>query len=51
MNKKDCQTKCSSQVVQHMVKFNKQNLPTHFAAVETVVKRRNARNWLSKHST
>ena len=36
MNKKDCQIICSSQIVQHMVKFNKQNLPTIFAAVETV---------------
>ena len=34
LNKKNCQIICSNQIVQQMVKFNKQNLPTIFDAVE-----------------
>ena len=36
MNKEYCQIICSSQIVQQMVKFNKQNLPTIFDADETI---------------
>ena len=34
LNKKNCQIICSSQIVQQMVKFNKQDPPTTLDAVE-----------------